>query len=402
MDDRSDALRKQLVLQLQAQGSIVSAAVADAFTAVPRERFLPEVADRQGLAAVYRNDAIVTRRDQRGMPISSSSQPTIMAQMIECLTVAPGQRILEVGAGTGYNAALLSVLVGPSGHVTSVELDPELAAGAGDALRHAGYPVEVVVGDGRRGWPEGAPYDRIIVTASSPEVPRPWFDQLVPGGLIELPLHLRAGMQLVVTLRRIGEGLESVAVVPGGFMALRGDLDEPAPAPADVLQASTGEGPPLVWMAGPAVERLGPAARRRLLTLALGDPRVLPLGPPAPAHPLRLYLNLAAPEDDLVDWMGHGQPGASGRATIGLVDAGGSGLAVVGAGPIVTHIEAWGDPAPERLLGELVERWRAGGRPEERHLRVRVGYGPAPAAWRSVQRGGCVVSFDWEVASAPS
>ncbi|MGI8757688.1 MAG: protein-L-isoaspartate O-methyltransferase family protein [Acidimicrobiales bacterium] len=398
MGHDSAELRERLVGQLWADGSIVSAALADAFRTVPRERFLSEVAEREGLEAVYRNEPIVTRRDGRGMPVSSSSQPTVMALMLECLAVAPGQRVLEVGAGTGYNAALLTTLAGAGGHVTSVELDPELAAQAGDALRRGGHRVDVVQGDGRRGWLAGAPYDRIIVTASSPDVPPAWFDQLVPGGLVELPLHLRAGMQRVVTLRKVGAGLESVATVPGAFMALRAGAHDPSPV-AEALQASAGRGPPLVWMAGLGVDGLRPAARRRLLALALDDSRVVPLGLRAPAEALRLYVNLAAPEAGLVDGMAHGRyrrrAGQWGGGTLGVVDGDGRGLALLGSGPVVTRLDAWGDPGPAELLVGLVEEWRPHGRPAEHRLQVRVGYGRAPAAWRSLRRSGCVVSFDW-------
>jgi protein-L-isoaspartate(D-aspartate) O-methyltransferase len=132
--------------------------------AVPREIFVPEFAAHRGLEAVYRDEAIMTKRDVGGMPVSSSSQPAIMASMLERLDLREGQSVLEIGAGTGYNAALLAEIVGPEGRVVSVELDPELAKRSGLALRRAGYRAKVVVGDGHDGWAPQAPYDRIIVT----------------------------------------------------------------------------------------------------------------------------------------------------------------------------------------------------------------------------------------------
>lgn len=147
----SASLRHALVELLFGEGLLTNPAVADAFLAVPRERFLPHVAIEKGLAAVYRNDAIVTRRDERGTPLSSSSQPSIMAAMLEALALEPGHRVLEVGTGTGYNAALLAELVGPAGRVTSVELDPDLATRAAAALAEGSHRVHVVVGDGRDG-----------------------------------------------------------------------------------------------------------------------------------------------------------------------------------------------------------------------------------------------------------
>src|SRR5437016_1775132 len=108
-------LRADLVRELREEGVIGSEAVADAFATVPRERFIPQIVREHGLDAVYRDEAFVTKKDSRGMPLSSSSQPALMAQMLDLLQLQPGQRVLEIGAGTGYNAALLSHLVGPRG-----------------------------------------------------------------------------------------------------------------------------------------------------------------------------------------------------------------------------------------------------------------------------------------------
>ena len=170
---KSAQLRRGLVEQLERRGLLKQQAVRDAFLAVPRELFVPEFARREGLVAVYRDLVILTRRDVGGTPTSSSSQPAIMASMLERLELAPGRRVLEVGAGTGYNAALLSTIVGPRGRVVSVELDPDTARAARRALGDARFRVRVVAGDGRAGWAPGAPYDRIIATASSDEVSAP-------------------------------------------------------------------------------------------------------------------------------------------------------------------------------------------------------------------------------------
>ncbi len=105
-DPSSAALRRGLVDHLRTRGHLRDDRVAAAFAAVPRELFLAEHAERHGLADVYRDDAIVTQRDPAGTPTSSSSQPAIMAEMLEMLDLRAGQRVLEIGAGTGYNAAL--------------------------------------------------------------------------------------------------------------------------------------------------------------------------------------------------------------------------------------------------------------------------------------------------------
>src|SRR5215216_5188637 len=146
-----------------------------AFEQLPRHLFLPDVS----LDAAYSDDAIVTH-DEGGVPTSSSSQPSLMARMLAQLDLGPGDRVLEVGAGTGYNAALLAHL---GAAVTTVELQPEVASAARQHLRAAGVPeapepgavepgsVLVVTGDGAA--PPGGPYDRVIVTASCWSLPLP-------------------------------------------------------------------------------------------------------------------------------------------------------------------------------------------------------------------------------------
>jgi protein-L-isoaspartate(D-aspartate) O-methyltransferase len=217
--------------------------VADAFLSVPREIFLPETRSREGLAAVYRDDAIVTRRDPSSQaPLSSSSQPAIMALMLEMLDVRPGHRVLEIGAGTGYNAALLDLLVGDKGFVVTVDIDSEIASLAARALQLVGARSHVVVADGARGLPGAAtaPMDRIEVTASSASVPRSWYDQLAMGGRLVVPLRLSDQMDkahAVTGLVKVAEGFDSVAVTPGGFMPLRRADGSPTYAP-------TGDAPP--------------------------------------------------------------------------------------------------------------------------------------------------------------
>src|SRR5687767_1266842 len=107
----STRLRRQLVEQLETSGCLRSPEIRRAFLAVPREQFLPDVAEREGLGRVYQDQAIVTLRDARGIPASSSSQPSMMVAMLEQLDLRRGHDVLEIGAGTGYNAALLARIV---------------------------------------------------------------------------------------------------------------------------------------------------------------------------------------------------------------------------------------------------------------------------------------------------
>ena len=117
-------LRERLVAEVLQTSRIGDERIAAALRDVPRHLFLPHLPPQDA----YLDDAIVTKRDAEGQPISSSSQPAIMAIMLDQLTLAPGQRVLEIGAGTGYNAALMRHLVGPSGTVVSVDIDADRLA----------------------------------------------------------------------------------------------------------------------------------------------------------------------------------------------------------------------------------------------------------------------------------
>ena len=362
---------------------MTSAAVRRAFLAVPRERFLSDIADREGLERVYQNQAIVTVHDAKGLPASASSQPSMMASMLEQLDLRPGQRVLEIGAGTGYNAALLARIVGAHGRVVSVELDPATARGARRALARVESAAKALGGDGRDGWPRGAPYDRIVVTASSPVVPRAWHDQLRDGGLLELPLVIDdRGMQLIVTLRKDGRVLRSQALLHGGFMPLRdapGATVPPPPPSVGAVERIGGRSRSLAQLNGVALLGLSRARRRQLFALALSEPRRRPLGLRASRSGLALYLAIEAPADRFI----------GGWPRLGVMSAGGEGLALLAGGrKTFTHVEAHGDAAAERLLLDLVDGWKARGRPTAERLGVEVSFTRAGRSiirlrWRS-------------------
>jgi protein-L-isoaspartate(D-aspartate) O-methyltransferase len=372
----ADALRARMVAALERGGWLRSPRVRDAFLDTPREVFLAEYAERNGIEAVYRDEAIVTKRSRHGMPLSSSSQPAIMARMLEQLELADGMRVLEIGAGTGYNAALLARLVGPGGRVTTVDVDAALARGARNALRAAGRTARVVVADGRQGFADHAPYDRIVVTASADVVPVAWFDQLAPDGRLQVPLRLSAGgAQAIALLRREAGRLRSVSAIGGSFMPLReadgSAADTRWPPALAAVHRDGGRETLLRELHGAAVGTLRDRAKRRLLAAALEEPRRVALGLRAPAPALTLFLSLTVPARHLVT--------SAPRFGVGAITRDGAGLALLEPSldrpdRTVAALRAFGTHGAERLLRAHVDDWDLRGRPTAARLAISVGY----------------------------
>ena len=192
--------------------SELSARVITALASVPREEFVP---------TAYRHLAY----DNTPLPIAAGqtiSQPLIVALMTELLDPQPDDIVLEVGTGSGYQAAVLSSLVA---RVYSIEIVEELARGAEAVLHELGYSNVVVrAGDGYAGWPEHAPFDSIIVTAAAAELPPPLLQQLKPGGKLVIPVGERHGYQelLLIEVDNNGE-INKQSVLPVRFVPLTGD-----------------------------------------------------------------------------------------------------------------------------------------------------------------------------------
>ena len=220
-EENEQTLSKKLIDAVKAKGFIRSSRVEAAFRAVPRHLFLPQLP----LQEVYQDKAIVTKSVNE-RTVSSSSQPTIMAIMLEQLDLREGQRVLEIGAGTGYNAALMAHIVGETGHVVTIDIDEDIVEDARTHLASAGYErVQVVCADGGLGFLEAAPYDRIILTVNAGDITPAWYEQLAPDGRILLPLSVR-GPQVAVAFKRVGDHFESISVQPCGFVGLRGAFAE--------------------------------------------------------------------------------------------------------------------------------------------------------------------------------
>ncbi|MDT3400650.1 methyltransferase domain-containing protein [Streptomyces sp. B1866] len=252
----AQALRHRLAEQLARGGYLRDPAWLDAFRAVPREAFLShfavpspdgdhrvwdlgDVAARDdALAAVYTDTPLLTQRDAEGSATSSSTAPSLMALMLEALQVRDGMNVLEIGTGTGYNAALLAHRLG-SDRVTSIDVDPGLVDTARRSLERAGYRPAAVCGDGAAGFSPRAPYDRLIATCGVARIPESWLRQVRPGGVI---------------LASVGFGLVRLTVSqPGGpasgpfldyasFTPIRRTTEQVSPTTRDDLALADGNG----------------------------------------------------------------------------------------------------------------------------------------------------------------
>lgn len=187
------ALREKMVREQIVARGIKNQQVIDAFRKVPRHKFL----DSKFLNEAYNDHPLPLTQGQ------TISQPYIVALMTELLELYGDEKVLEIGTGSGYQTAILAELADA---VHSVERLPELSQSAGQILQELGYKnIQLHVGDGSKGWPEQVPYDRIIVTASAPNIPQPLIDQLKENGKIVIPLGSNFGQDLVVGEKHKGE-----------------------------------------------------------------------------------------------------------------------------------------------------------------------------------------------------
>ncbi|MBI2076865.1 MAG: protein-L-isoaspartate(D-aspartate) O-methyltransferase [Euryarchaeota archaeon] len=209
--------RAQLIAHLEERGTLHSQRVAQVMRAVPRELFVPRY---------------LTHRAYEDAPIpighgQTISAPHMVAIMTEALELGPGQRVLEVGTGSGYQAAILSRLVEPGGRVATVERIGQLAERARSALLSCGAAnVTVFHDDGSRGRPAAGPFDRIVVTAAAPRLPPPLLEQVAPGGILLAPVGARACD--LIRARRTATGWKEENLGACAFVPLKGEFGQPA------------------------------------------------------------------------------------------------------------------------------------------------------------------------------
>lgn len=215
-----DALRATMIEKVQDMGWARRPEVERVLRETPRHEFVPEAT----LEAAYDPyNAVITHRFSDGSSLSCASAPFVVAMMLDQLQVTPGNRVLEIGAGTGYNASLLAELTGPTGSVTTIDIDPDVTAQASRNLAAAGYDtVHVVTGDGAAGVPEHAPYDRLIATVSPWDIPAAWWNQLAPDARVVAPLRWRGQARSVAFTYTDGR-LVADSIELCGFVYLVGD-----------------------------------------------------------------------------------------------------------------------------------------------------------------------------------
>ena len=361
-------LRRRFVEQLRRNGAPMTPELAAAFAAVPREVFVADGFQRRDgswarrgaagfRAAVYRDDVLVTKIDNR-VAVSSSSQPSLMAIMLDALAVRPGDRVLEIGAGTGYNAALLAAL---GARVTSVDVQADVADRARAALAAAKVEgVRVLTGDGYTGVPEES-FDRAIVTVGVAGVSPRWLAQTSPGPIVVPVEH--AGTHPVLAVEGAAEGPVTATVVcPSGFMSASGPLtakhpgSHPSPVPSGRLTPFTPFAPPR-WD-----PPLGSYSYRDLWYAAgVWNSRAT---------------HAALPDRDL-------------SGLILLDEAGTGGAAILPDGSVL----AAGAEAAQHggAAVEIIDRWEAAGRPSMRSWRIglQLTGDPqvpiwAPATWAAI------------------
>jgi methyltransferase of ATP-grasp peptide maturase system len=258
--------------ELARQGKLTDPAWRTAVTEVPRHHLVPRfwtqdttgawqetdtatTPPQQWLERVYSNTVLIsalTSEDPGARTRSSSSQPGLMVRMLEALRIREGHRVLEIGTGTGYNAALLSHRLG-AGNVYSIDVEPDLVEDARARLAALGYAPTLQAGDGARGLPEHAPFDRIIATCAVPAIPWAWIDQLTQDGKVLTDLKIAQNAGSLVLLQRVADDRAEGRFDPvyAAFMSLH-------PTPTTVPGTS------------PARARPGAVTDRRTTTV---DPR---------------------------------------------------------------------------------------------------------------------------------
>jgi protein-L-isoaspartate(D-aspartate) O-methyltransferase len=329
---------------LRSIGAIRSDAVEHAFASIQRHRCVPQfrygattitVSQDQEpgseiLDLIYSSgQSLLTSTGQDGGPPSSSSAPALMARMLEALGLQPGMRVLEIGAGTGYNAALIGAIT--AAPVVTVDAEASTARGAAESVRRLGLAPQVTVvhGDGYLGEPASAPYDRVIVTCGVAGLSPHWLGQLAPGGLVLAPVA-HGGVHPVLTVACRDGTVSAKAGLWADFMPAAGPLRPPELTghdPADYIPAA-----PVTRIPGASPARTTAAYHDLWFYLATRDPRIT-----------RAYM-----ADDTID-------PARGACALHVPPRGTAWVQADGS------IAVAGEPAVAEELHSLIDEWAASG-----------------------------------------
>ena len=215
----------------------ISGATQHAFLSRPRHVFIKRYRDwgttewhevreenvGEHLSTLYANRALtLCGNDDNNIP-STISAPSFVLRMLDMLQLRPGHTVFELGAGSGWNAALMGHLVGPAGHVYSLEIIPEVAQMAVDTITTLGITnVHIIAADGGEGYAAGAPYDRAIFTAGTYDLPHHFYEQMKDGGLLLIVIKSAGGGDHLFLLRKTADHFESLESMPCGFVQLTG------------------------------------------------------------------------------------------------------------------------------------------------------------------------------------
>jgi protein-L-isoaspartate(D-aspartate) O-methyltransferase len=215
----------------------ISEATEKAYLITPRHAFVKRYREwgtkewhevRKGnleehLATLYANKPLILYGEDDDTVPSTISQPSFVLRMLDMLQLRAGQTVFELGAGSGWSAALMGQLVGPEGHVYSLEFIPEVAKTAAETIRTLGIKnVSIIAADGGEGYAAGAPYDRVVFTAGTYDLPHHFYDQMTDQGLLLVVIKSEGGGDSLFLLRKTGSHFESLESMPCGFVQLRG------------------------------------------------------------------------------------------------------------------------------------------------------------------------------------
>ncbi len=348
--DESLTRRNALVDDLEKNKYVTRADVAAALRATPRHFFLPDVA----LDEAYADRAIVTKL-QDGIPVSSCSQPAIIAVMLEQLDLREGDKVLEIGAGTGYNATLMGYLVGAQGSVTTLDIDEDIVTRARQNLARADVTnVGVVHADGGLGYPADAPYDAVIATVGVWDLSPHWIEQLATDGKLVAPLWFHT-LQFSIAFVKTDEGsLKSRSIRPCGFMRLRGAFAGP-----ETYREVDG-----ITVGLEDSSQLDVEGLRRLLATPPRDHSLPELLPPENRG---LIDYLALQQEALISLADHERQKLDCEYAFGFLD-GANSMSLLALDPrdwrqLTPIVRVYGEESAFLRLKQLAEEWEAHGRP---------------------------------------